>query len=267
MLRPRERPQLFVFCYHKSGTQLFAKLLADLARRFDLRMVRLLGLVEQVDPTADVALFSHSLLGFSLADVEYRGVRIVRDPRGIWTSGYWYHRRCTEHWCVNTDFDATAPIGFPQVPYSQAHRPEVWKREYLAGLDGRSYQQNLLTRDLREGLSFEEQRYARWTADAMAQWRPDDRTIDVQLETITRSFDASMAAILRHLGFAGERLAEALEIGRAHDIARMSDEAVSRNPHITSRNISHWHECLPADMRHGFEQRHAALIASLGYTV
>jgi hypothetical protein len=258
-------PQLFVFCYHKSGTQLFAKILTDLARHFGLVLARALGAVDHIDGAADIVLFSHSIIRCNLATRPHRGVRIVRDPRGIWVSGYWYHQRCDEHWCVNTDFDVTPPIGYPRVPYSQVHRSEGWKRDYLAGLDGRSYQANLLAVDRNAGLAFEEARYAAWTAEAMAAWLPDESTIDVKLESIAADFDAALATILRHFGFSGDRLADALRISQTHDVTRMSAQAIAQNPHITSRDVTLWRCHLAADRRRRFEERHRALITSLGY--
>ena len=258
-------PQLFVFCYHKSGTQLFAKILTDLARHFGLVFARALGAVDQVDGTADIVLFSHSVIRFDLAASPHRGVRIIRDPRGIWVSGYWYHRRCDELWCVSADFDATAPISYPRVPYSQMHRPEGWKRDYLAGLGGRSYQANLLALDRDAGLAFEEMRYADWTAEAMAEWQPVPDTIDMKLESIAADFDTSMRTIFGHFGFAGDRLTDALRISRSHDVARMSDDAIAGNRHITSRDVSLWRSQLSRLQRRGFEERHADLIGSLSY--
>ena len=88
MILSREFPQIFIFCYHKSGTQLFAKILRDISQHFGLRMAALMGVVDKVDSAVDIVLFRHSLIGFNLADYPYRGVRVVRDPRGIWVSGY-----------------------------------------------------------------------------------------------------------------------------------------------------------------------------------
>jgi hypothetical protein len=261
----RKFPQMFVFCYHKSGTQLFSKTLRGIARHFGLKMEVALGAVEEIDSAVDIVLVSHSLIRFDLGRHSYRGVRIVRDPRGIWVSGYWYHRRCSERWCLNTNFDTSPTIRFPQVPYSQEHRSETWKQDYLGGLDGRSYQENLLALDVDAGLAFEEERYADWTAEAMTAWQPDERTIDVQMESIAANFDASMKTIFSHLGFSGDRLADVIRISQSNDIARMSDEAVANNSHITSRDISLWQHYLPPEKRRRFEDQHGALIRSLGY--
>lgn len=260
--------QIFVFCYHKSGTNLLSRVLQRIGAALGLRFVTRLGLVRRMDAeaaSADIVLFAHSLIAFDLATYPHRGVRLVRDPRAIWVSGYFYHRRCTEDWCINADLSSASPIRFPKIPYSQEHRPEQWKRDYLSSLNGRSYQENLQELDRDAGLRFEAARYAKWTAEAMAAWRPDPDTIDVKLESFAADFDDTMNMVLRHLGFSGERLTLAQRLARAEDVARMSDAAIGRNPYITSRNVDLWRQVLTGDLRRPFETEHAALLRTLGY--
>ena len=153
------------------------------------------------------------------------------------------------------------------MPYSQVHRSEVWKRDYLSGLNGRSYQENLLALDFEAGMAFEETRYAAWTAEAMAEWQPERGTIDIKLESIAADFDETMKNIFCHFGFLGSRLADALRISQLNDVARMPDGMVAGNPHITSRDVSLWRHQVSAHRRRGFEEQHAALMESLGYPI
>ncbi|MEP7183100.1 MAG: hypothetical protein ABI886_13030 [Betaproteobacteria bacterium] len=264
--RERQTPQIFIFCYHKVGTNLFSNVAAKLAAQFGLTVKSTLGLVRAIDRSVDIAIFPHSLLDLDLDDYDYRGIRVVRDPRDIWVSGYLYHQRCTEKWCVNADLDATPPIDFPRVPVSQRHRPEPWKRAYLAGLGGRSYQQNLVELDRPSGLRFELDRYTAWTLEAIAAWVPrPDRILDLQLEAFARDFDGTMTAALSHLGFAEATLPQALAIAATEDVARMDDRRVAGNPYIHSRKLSKWADVLTADDLRDFEARHGESITRLGY--
>lgn len=244
----RTTPQLFVFTYHKVGTLLFAKLLSQIARSAGLKHRTIVGLALAEDAhDADIVLFAHSLVGFDLGVCNFNGVRMVRDPRDVWVSGYLYHRHCDEVWCTNTDLRETgAPILFPQVPRSQQHRPEAWKRDYLRSLGGKSYQANLQQLPKAKGLAFELDHYAGWTIDAMTGWTPHPAVNDVAIEDLSANFDATMAGIFSHLGFSGDSLARALEIARAEDVARMSDTAIAADPHIHSRQISKWRDYLSA---------------------
>jgi len=255
-----------VFTYHKTGTVLFEHVMRAVAARFGLTVAVQYGLIEKVDPTADIVLLPHSLVGPDFAARPFRAVRVVRDPRDIWVSGYLYHRRCREDWCTNVDFDPSPPITHPRVDFSFEHFPEDWKRGYLAWLGGKSYQHNLLERDRQEGLAFELAGFTGRTLDAMRGWRlASSDLLFVQLEAVMRDFDGVFAAIFEHLGFSADECAQAVELARPHDIARMSDEAVARSRHINSRTISKWREFLSTTQIDEFERRYGDVIANLGY--
>ena len=264
----RARPQIFVFTHHKVGTVLFQRILTDLSRRFGLSMRTIGGMARSADHGTDIVLFVHSLIDFDLGNHDYHGVHVVRDPRDVWLSGYLYHQHCDEKWCTNTNLDPAAPIEFPRVPYSQAHRDEIWKRRYLESLGGRSYQQNLLDRDRAEGLRFELDRYASWTIEAMRDWKPrPGEVMELQMERISSKFDLTMRRTLRHLGFHDRQLDEALAIAVQEDASRMSESQIASNPHIHSRKLSKWKEMLPSGDIREIESRFGAVFTQLGYAL
>lgn len=255
----------YLFCYHKSGTVLMSKLFARVAPMLGWPLTSHLGLVSTRPVQHGVHLFMHSLLGFNLQQIAHRGVRIIRDPRDIWLSGYLYHKRCREGWCTNVPDPTRSPIAFPNVPYSQQHKSEEWKRAYLAGLCGKSYQRNLLERSLEEGLRFEAERYAEWTTEAMSQWVPTDHTIDIRLEDFSVDYDATLRRLFLHLGVATTEMGCVVEACSAENVQRMSAGAIRANRHIHSRAISKWREMIPEAILGPFEARHEALIRHLGY--
>jgi hypothetical protein len=255
---------MFVFTYHKVGTVLMSKVLMDVAAHFGLRIGTVYGLA-RAPGNADIVIFAHSLIGFDLARYNFRGVRLVRDPRDIWVSGYLYHRHCTEGWCVNTDLSPTGRIAFPKVPLSQQHRPEPWKRSYLESLAGRSYQQNLLRLLRSEGLAFELDRYAGWTIESMAGWTPHPAVRDVSMEAISTDFDSTMTAVFTHLGFGADERARATQIAARHDIARMTDAEIAVDRHIHSRTLSKWPSVLTIADLARFSARFPHVPQALGY--
>lgn len=261
---PRKRPQALVFSYHKAGTTLFDRVMRQVAEHFGLRLVQQYGMAYEIDPAADSVLLPHSLLGFRLAR-DYRGIRLIRDPRDIWVSGYLYHRRTQEHWCVNTNFDPRPPITYPRVDFSMQHRPERWKRKWLERLNGKSYQQNLLDRDQAAGLAFELDGYTGCTLDAMRAWRPDSAVLDIQLEDLSANYDATMRRVFQHFGFRPQECETAVALAADDDVSRMDDAAIAANTHIHSRTLSKWRTVLSPDQVRAFEQRHGDLVRSLGY--
>src|SRR5829696_3473356 len=132
------RRQLLIFTYHKSGTLLLTQIMQRCASHFGFVIDVRYGLVHKLDPAPDVVVLAHSLIGRAFAARPFRAVRVVRDPRDIWVSGYLYHLRCREAWCLNTNFDPSPPIVFPRVDYSFAHYAEAWKQAYLEALGGKS---------------------------------------------------------------------------------------------------------------------------------
>src|SRR3954453_13600334 len=97
---PRAAPQLLVFSYHKWGTSLMWHVMTKAAATLGLTLQNRYGFVPAIEPEPDVVLLPHSLVGQNPAH-PYRAIRLIRDPRDIWVSGYLYHLHCTEAWCVN----------------------------------------------------------------------------------------------------------------------------------------------------------------------
>ncbi len=213
----------------------------------------------------DIVLLPHSLLRCPL-DRPYRAIRLIRDPRDIWVSGYLYHLRCDEGWCRNIPMDSTFPIRWPQVDYSIEHRPEDWKRRYLERLNGQSYQKNLLDRTGRDGLDFELEGYTGWTLASMREWVMNGAdALDVRLEHLMADFDGAMVNVFAHFGFSVDQSQIALEVARSEDPRRMDDAAIAERPQILSRTISKWRDVLSAAQISRFEERYGDLIRDLGY--
>jgi hypothetical protein len=261
----RVSPQLLVFSYHKSGTSLLLHVMTKVCDRLGLSLDNQFGLVERLSPEPDVVLLPHSLLRARI-DWPYRAIRMIRDPRDIWVSGYLYHRHNDEDWCTNADLDPTPPIGWPQVDHSFAHWPEAWKRDYLERLNGESYQRNLLRRSQAEGLDFELDGYTGCTLATMREWALNGvDALDVRLEDVVANFDVTMRKVFDHFGFGETHVTSALEVARSEDVNRMDDAAIAVRPQIHSRTISKWRDVLTEDQVARFEALHGDLIRQLGY--
>lgn len=257
--------QIYLFCYHKVGTILIGNIFKNIADLFGKSFVLAVGKVDTIDHTKDIVHFLHSIIGCELSKFPHKGVRIIRDPRDVWLSGYLYHRRCDEAWCINKNFDTTRPILMPRVPYSQQHRSEDWKEQYINSLNGKSYQENLNELDKESGLNFEMDRYCDWTITEMVSWKPDIDTIDIMIEDFMEDFDGTLTKILLHCGFRESDIPKALEACAGEDIKRMSNEQLLNKPHIYSRSISKWRSMIDPLQLAQFERRYGNAIKSLGY--
>jgi hypothetical protein len=262
--------QRLIFTYHKTGTTLMQAVMTDVGEALGLRVQTLYGLVGRQDITAarsDIVLLPHSLLDFT-PDWPYRAVRIVRDPRDIWVSGYHYHLRCQEDWCTGIyrhPLNREGSILWPAVDFHLQHRPEEWKRAYLASLNGHSYQTRLQALSRDAGMRFEMENATAWTMDSIRAWRPIDGCLDVKLEDIDIEFDHTMWLLFAALGLNQSQYQTAITIAQKHDIHRMTDDQIRSHRVVSSRQVSKWRDGLKPEQIGAFQGENGDVITKLGY--
>jgi hypothetical protein len=206
------------------------------------------------------------LIDVSSIDRPFAGVHIIRDPRDVIISGYLYHIRCNEEWCINTNFDITPPIQFPVVPRSQEHKTEEWKRRYVASLGDLSYQENLKRMSQEDGILFEMQRYGSWTVEDMLRWDYSCSNVyEIKFETLMRHFDASFSCVFDHIGFTKHQTDLAGEIASVDDINKMTAKQISGHRHISSRDTSKWRRYFTDEVKDVFKSHFGDALQRLGY--
>jgi sulfotransferase family protein len=263
--RPLDKP-ICLFCYHKVGTVLLSKVFGGLCKHFGWTFTPLLGHQTGLPADSNVVLYKHSLIDPDTIDSPYVGIHVIRDPRDIIVSGYLYHLRTDEQWCVNKEFESKKPIRFPQVPYSQEHRSEEWKREYLRSLGGKSYQEHLQGMSQSDGLLFEMEHYGAWTVRSMLEWpKTNEQVLDVQFENLSIDFDATFSKIFDHCGFGRTVRKTALRIAQAHDIGRKSEKELARMKHVSSRSVTKWREYFEERHERRFKELFGDAVERLGY--
>ena len=255
-----------IFCYHKAGTVLLSRVFRQICEANKLKFKSLKGKQTQIPPDTDVILFSHSLIDVAHVVKPFVGVHIIRDPRDIIVSGYLYHRRTTEKWCINTDFSMRPPILFPKVPYSQEHRSEEWKIRYLTSLAGMSYQENLLHMSQQQGLMFEMNNYGAWTIESMQEWDYGlTNILEIKFENLMNSYDDTFRRIFKHIRFSKSESDVGLNIAAQHDLGRRSPEEIDKMPHVSSARATKWKEYFEIQHKEAFLDRFGDVLVKLGY--
>ena len=259
---------VYLFCYHKVATVLLSKVFREVGLDNGWRFQALKGQQDTAPDTSGIALFSHSLSTHTLKQ-PFAGVHVIRDPRDVIVSGYLYHRRTAEAWCVNKDFSAASPtssIMFPQVPYSQEHRPEAWKQAYLDALGGRSYQEHLLSLSPEEGLLFEMNYYGAWTIESMLAWNyAQEGMLELKFEHLMRDYDATFHKIFTHIGLSGAQLRAAMRTAANHDLSKKSDHEIRAIKHVSSKKPGKWQHCFTDAHRQRFHELFGDALVRLGY--
>lgn len=263
--RYREIP-IYLFCHHKVGTVLFGKVFKEICNANHWQFYTLFGKYDVIPFNADVALFSHSMIDLDHVRTSYTGVHLIRDPRDIIVSGYLYHLRTDEKWCINEDFSPKSPIRFPQVPYSRQHCSEEWKSLYLKSLGGRSYQANLKSLSTDDGLMFEMDHYGSWTIESMLEWNyKRENILELKFEDLMSDFDREFRRIFQHLGFAGDQLEQLMSIASKHDLGRMSVEEKEKMIHVSPGKIQKWKKYFTPKLKEAFLSRFNDVLIKLGY--
>ncbi|WP_413167429.1 sulfotransferase family 2 domain-containing protein [Capilliphycus salinus ALCB114379] len=89
--------QLIVHCsYHKVATTFFSGILRRVAKDYGWNFQKCKQ--QELHSETDIFFQQHSKVNFSQLP-SYVGSHIIRDPRDMIISGYFYHLWCSEEWC------------------------------------------------------------------------------------------------------------------------------------------------------------------------
>ena len=250
--------------YHKVCSALIWKIFEPMAIRIGWNIKNIKGIADSLPNNVDVVQLMHGIIGLDFPINEYRTVRFVRDPRDVIVSGFLYHRRCTEEWC-NIEPSGYSDLSYPKVPWPLQHLSENEKRDWVDYQGGRSYQQNLLQLNQKDGLIFEMNGYARITINSMLEWEDDSDTLTVRLEDFSRDFEGTLASMFKWIGLEGDVSKREIEFAKAHDISRMSDEQIMADSHISSADITKWGKYFDDDIERTYRGLFGDAHKILGY--
>jgi tetratricopeptide (TPR) repeat protein len=224
-----KRTRLIVHCsHHKAGTHWFQKILLQMATRFGLKF----QYSEQEQPEEDTDIFFQvaSQVDFSTLR-SYRGSHIIRDPRDVVISGYFYHLWCQENWC----------------------------RQPKSYYDNRSYQEVLNALPQEEGIALEMKTVTRWTIRNMIKWDySNPNIIEVKYEELIKDEEAGFDKIFQHYGLSEAEISESLDIVRQHTFKQMA----KRQPGQEDRN-SIFRKGISGDWKNYFTSEHIQLFEEL----
>jgi len=227
-----DRPPLIVHCcHHKVGTLWLTRVLRAVAAEYGLRFFA--GEQHQLTADVDVFLQDHSRVDAS-ALRPHRGSHMIRDPRDVVVSAYFYHLRTDEAWC---------------------HRPRA---EY----DGRSYQAWLRALDREAGIMAEIERSAGTVIRDMLAWRESVEGFhEMRYEDLLRDEATGFLRLFDHYGFSADAARRGTEIARRFSIARSSGATA----HIRSGRPGEWREHFSEAHKRAFKRLTDDAALALGY--
>ena len=238
---PVARKPILHCCYHKVGTVWFSRVLRGIAAEFGLRYgagatySQILRFERQQDSDVFLDLGSHVRTA-ELGD--FVGSHMIRDPRDMVVSGYFYHK-----W---TD--------------------ETWANIPLAEYRGQTYREHLNNISEPEGLAEEIRRMAFWVPH-MASWNfNDDRFYEIRYEEIIKDEERVFKGMFEHFGFHSKAVEKCLRVCRKYSFRRMVPAASDgKRSHLRSGKSGEWQHHFHEEHRSLFKSLYPGALEALGY--
>lgn len=234
--REDERWLIVHGAHHKAGTVWFHRVLSAVAEEYGLRLFS--GEQQNLPPGTDVFFQDHSRI-VREGLPPYRGSHLIRDPRDMVVSGYFYHLWTSETWV--------------HVP-----RPD---------LGGLSYQEYLRSFDEVRGLHAEIDRTIRDINRSLLAWDfSDPRFLEIRYEEFLADPDLGFETLFSHYGFNPVAVERGVAIARQFSLDRMAAKKGSQGrSHVRSGRPGEWREVFTDDHRSHFKEASGDLLIRLGY--
>ncbi|MEM7454539.1 MAG: sulfotransferase domain-containing protein [Planctomycetota bacterium] len=232
---------IFHGTYHKMGTVWMMRVLQRVADMYGLKMQKCNHVGDKLEPGTGLVFANHSQLDpGELGD--FVGSHLIRDPRDVIVSGYFYHLWTDEAW---------------------AHEP--WP-EY----EGRSYQQILNSVDQHAGIAAEIDRFAKYVDDySMRQWNyADPRIIELRYEDLIADEPAVFERLFRHYGFHDKAVRKCVKAAQEFSFERVTARKqgqASEKQHLRSGQPGQWRDVLSTEHCESIRVLFGDLLVMTGY--
>lgn len=238
---------LIVHCsHHKSGTVWISRVLHGVATRYGLQVTEPAAGEPFTD--GDIALITtgdfdtHLPAGVIIPiGRQFVGSHMIRDPRDIVVSGYFYHQRAREDWL--------------QIP--------------LERFGGLTYQQHLLSVDRKQGLMTEIFKVATWDIPSMVAWDYNRAEfVELRYEDAMADEQSALRRLFLHYEFndravnAGLQIVERMRRAHATEVASYGTAAAG---HARSGQPGEWRDYLDDDHIDFFKASTGDALLRLGY--
>jgi hypothetical protein len=249
---------LIVHCsHHKAGTVWLINVLKAVSRHYGLRVQisnRILP-IDDLKPLTDIYIQNHSLVD-ALILPPFKGSHLIRDPRDIIVSGYFYHL-WTKEWWVH-------------VPRKGSFQfPENWPYFSIEEFGNLSYQQYLKSLDQEEGILVELRRAAGYNIKHMVDWDySNPNFIEVKYENLMKDWRSEFNSIFNHYEFKQEAIDISLKLTdklRFENIAKRKIGEVKEKSHLRSGQPGQWKEYFTDSHKARFKDLLGDALIKLGY--
>ncbi len=240
--------------HHKIGTSWFKNILKGVAHEFGLRFFKNAPEVNHKKP----AIYFQSRPFFDLASlVDFKGTHMIRDPRDVVISGYYYHLWTKENWAI---------VPIRELP---ANMEEAWPLLPIREIGHMSYQEYLCSLPREEGILAEIKRSSTDTIRDMIEWDYNNPAIfEFKYEDIIEDEEGVFREIFHHYGFTADAVDRGWEIARKFSFknrARRNLGDVENRSHLRSGAAQQWRKEFNEEHKALFKELHGQDLIDLGY--
>ena len=225
-------------CHHKVGTAWFIRVLRKIARYYGLNFQCCLQ--SELKRNTDIFMeYTSSLDTEKLPN--YVGSHIIRDPRDVVISAYFYHLWTKEEW---------------------AHIPRK-------NLNNLSYQEYLNFLNQEEGLLAEMQGTSKEVIEEMYSWdynNPD--FFEFKYEDIIHNEEEVFYKIFKHYNFHDKAIQNSIIIAEKFNFKNQTKRQIGiikQNSHLRSGRIGEWQELFTKEHKQQFKELFGNILIKLGY--
>jgi Sulfotransferase domain len=230
--------KLIIHCgYHKVATTFFSKILKKVAKEFGWKFQS--GKQQDLKPETNIFIQSHSKVDLSLLP-SYVGSHIIRDPRDMVISGYFYHLWTHEKWCHEK------------------------KEKY----GNRSYQELLKSLPQEEGITREIVRM-KGAIKNMKNWDyTNPNFLEIKLEDLAKNEKSIFEQIFQQYGFSQEEMELAMSVVDELSFEKRAGRErgkEDRNSHFRKGVSGDWKNHFTPDHKELFKITYPGTLVKLGY--
>ncbi len=225
-------------CHHKVGTVWFKNILRAIADEFEL--IFQYGKQNELRLNTDIFMEDHSYVDI-LTLPPYRGSHLIRDPRDVIISAYFYHLWTEEEW---------------------THIP---RKEF----GGMSYQKYLNGLDQEEGILTEMKTISGTTIKDMLDWDYTNSSfIEIKYEKLINDELSTFYKIFKHYGFSEQAINTSLKIAEKFSFRNMTNREIGEikiKSHMRSGRPGEWMDFFSDKHKKYFKNLFGDALIKLGY--
>ena len=238
--QPRKEWLIIHGAHHKAATSWFGRIYRKISQYFCWKYE--VGKQNKPCPDTDTDIFMSWGSKFEFSALgPYVGTHLIRDPRDMIISGYYYHLWCNEIWC----------------------------KQPVDDFNGKSYQEVLNSLSLENGISFEMSNRFKKTASSMVNWNyKNPYILELKFEEIINDIDQHFIRIFQHYGFNEKETEIAMKIVDSCKFEKITGRLQGEeNPtnHYRKGIVGDWKNHFNESHKHLFKELYPGLLEKLGY--